>query len=107
MTPDSFEWQSGAVAFWDLTFLDATRPLPSQVEDLKEDLAQIRYGDVILDIGWSPSFSESGAFVVRVVRESDWEAPLFFERHSAITDMIAAVRRAVPIAAAAKAPRSR
>ena len=77
MKRTKINWRSDDVTFWDLDFLDADIPLPEQLDDLKEDLAQAHYGGFVLDIGWFPSSSEQGTFVVRVVHESDWEAPCF------------------------------
>jgi hypothetical protein len=99
MDADELEWGAGRVTFWDLTFLDAAKPLAEQLDDLKEDLAQARYeGGVLVDVGWSPSFSAEGAFVVRVVREADWDAPLFLERHASVAALGDAVRRAARVA---------
>jgi hypothetical protein len=102
MKPEEIDWGSGSVAFWDLAFLDPKKPLPEQIDDLKEDLAQAHFhGGIVLDAGWFPSFSEDGAFVVRVVRETDWDDPLFLEKSKTVAGLLASIRRAVVIAAAA------
>ena len=103
MKRTEINWCSGDVTFWDLDFLDADIPLPEQLDDLKEDLAQAHYGGFILDIGWFPSFSEQGTFVVRVVHESDWETPLFLEKPATLSDMLESVGRAVQAAETARA----
>jgi hypothetical protein len=102
MRAEDVSWGSGKVVFWDLEFLDAARPLQHQLDDLKEDLAQAEYGpDRVLDIGWYPSFSEDGRFVVRVVVTSDWEAPLFLEEAATAAELLQCLPRAVAAAEAA------
>ena len=96
------DWQSGLVTFWDLDFLDPTVPVLAQLSGLKEDLAQISYGgQIALDVGWYPEFSEAGAFVVRVVRIDDWETPLFIEEHRSVQELAHSMSRAARVAEAA------
>jgi hypothetical protein len=102
MRREEVDWRSGDVVFWDLGELDLTQPLASQVDELKEDLAQIAFaGEVILDVGWYPSFNADGQFVVRVVHSSDWDTPLFLERTAEAPALCSCLQRAVEIAAAA------
>ncbi len=104
MRCEQIPWESGEVVFWDLSFLDPQRPLTDQVEDLKEDLAQVKYArGVLLDIGWYPEFSSEGAFVVRVVRETDWDQPLFLEKHRGVDGLLECIPRAVAAAEVAGA----
>jgi hypothetical protein len=78
MKPTEIDWRSGVVDYWALDFLDLRRDMTMQAENLKEDLAQVKYSsEILLDIGWYPEFSPSGEFVVTVVRGGDWESPLF------------------------------
>ena len=78
MNHTDFRWLAGSVIYWDMIEIDETRPLCDQSEDLKEDLAQIVFpNDILLDIGWFPTFDANGSFVVSVVQNSDWETPLF------------------------------
>lgn len=96
MRPDQIDWDSGEVVFWGLGFLVPLKPLADQIDDLKEDLAQVRYaGDVVLDIGWYPEFSEEGEFVVRVVRESHWDEPLFLEAHKTVDGLLKCLKEAI------------
>lgn len=77
MRHDQVDWGSGEVVSWDLDFLDQTKPLPEQSDGLIEDLAQVQYpGEVLLDVGWYPEFSETGKFAITVVRKSNWDEPL-------------------------------
>jgi len=74
---DEFDWLDGEVTHWDLDVLDPRRPLTEQVEGLKEDLAQVQYGErMLVDVGWYPDCSPEGRFVVLVVRDGQWDAPV-------------------------------
>ena len=78
MNRTTVDWKSGTVVYWDLDNIDEARPLCDQCEDLKEDLAQIVFPDnIVLDVGWYPSFDPNGEFIVFVVRDADWDEPLF------------------------------
>jgi hypothetical protein len=96
MKATDIDWQSGKVIFWDLEFLDASKPLGDQLEDLKEDLALVQLqGDQLLDIGFYPEFKPDGAFAVCVVPSNDWDKPIFFERHDNIADFLSCLPRAI------------
>jgi hypothetical protein len=95
---EEVDWESGEVVFWDLGSLDPSRPLVDQVEDLKEDLVQVRYGLVTLDVGWYPEFSSEGEFVVRVVRDANWDKPLLVESSKTVDGLLTCIRRALAVA---------
>lgn len=77
MHHDQVDWGSGEVVSWNLDLLDQSKPLPEQSDGLTEDLAQVKYpGEVLLDVGWYPEFSEMGKFAITVVRKSNWDEPL-------------------------------
>ncbi|WP_240907365.1 hypothetical protein [Paludisphaera rhizosphaerae] len=77
MDQEMFDWKSGRIVFWDLDGINEVAPLSEQVDDLKEDLAQIAFpGGTILDLGWYPSFDPQGEFKVTVVQNGDWERPV-------------------------------
>lgn len=45
-------------------------------EFLKEDMLQIEYPkNILLDVGWYPSFDPSGAFQVRIIKKFRWASP--------------------------------
>lgn len=78
MMPEEFEFGSARVEFWQLDRLQLSIPLVDQIDELKEDLAQVRFGEhVVLDVGWYRSFPPSGRFVVCVVARGDWSTPVF------------------------------
>src|SRR5688572_16955207 len=92
MMPSEFDWREGQVTFWDLCEIDDNVSLESQIEKLKEDMAQARFGEcTTLDVGWYPEFAPDGSFVVVVIREQNWDAPLFKQEASTVADL----RRAI------------
>jgi hypothetical protein len=73
MKPTDFDWQTGQVVFWDLDEVTDSIPAASR----KEDLAQVTFGArTLLDVGFYPEGASDGEFVVCVVRDGDWEAPV-------------------------------
>ncbi len=103
MSPDDFDWQAGEILHWDLTPVDAQLPLRDQLEHLKEDLAQVRYPScVVLDIGWYPECSDSGVFQVMVVRDENWDAPLFQKAASTPAQLRETLREGIAVAANAR-----
>lgn len=100
MHRDDFSLGPGRVLFWDLRHVDRDRPLSSQRDHLKEDLAQVEYpSGRLLDVGWYPEFSETGAFSVKVIANGDWTQPLFERRCADVDSLVAAVAEAARSAA--------
>jgi hypothetical protein len=91
-----FDWKAGRVTWWSLDRVDATRPAVEQASELDEDLAQVEFpADLILDIGWYPSWSKDGAFGVQLVKSQSWDAPLRRETCRTFDALHAAVTRCV------------
>jgi hypothetical protein len=69
--------QAGAILFDDF-FIDPSSSLFDQLDNLKEDMLQIeikkRY---ILDVGWRPSFDPDGAFKILLIKDYDWDHPVY------------------------------
>ncbi|HML51387.1 MAG TPA: hypothetical protein PKD84_08255 [Propionicimonas sp.] len=105
MRAEHIDWETGEVEFWDLDFLDPLTPLSQQREGLKEDLAQVRFGNgVLIDVGWYPEGSVTGEFVIRVITDTNWDEPLLVASHRAVEGLVAALQEAVT-AATLSAPR--
>ena len=98
MLSEQINWETGQVVYWDLGFLDNQRPLIDQLDGLKEDLAQVRYGDLLLDLGWYPEFSGDGEFVVRVVCRADWDAPVFQDSSRSVEGLLLCLETAIRVA---------
>ncbi len=61
--------------------IDFSKPLARQVDYLKEDLLQVVYDKgYIIDLGWYPEFDENGCVVVNVIRNLEWNMPIFDKR---------------------------
>lgn len=82
-----FDFLGGEVAYWDMAHLSDSDPLSDQEGSLKEDLAQVVYGDLILDVGWYFGRGGSGSFVVCVVMEENWDAPLFSAECASLVEL--------------------
>lgn len=100
MQPDFFDWRGGEVVYWDMDSFDATKPPEEQLDTLKEDLVQVRFGtNTLLDIGWYPEFSPEGRFVVTVIRNEDWDQPVSQAESRTLGELIAAITAGIRVAA--------
>lgn len=53
-------------------------PLNRQVDKLHEDLIQIEFiRGYIMDIGWYPEHNIEGQFIGLLIRNNDWEKPIY------------------------------
>jgi len=72
------DFSPGRVVYEEFT-IDDGREWVEQIDRLEEDLLQVVFpGDVVLDLGWYPAFSRKGQFQVRVIRNFNWDAPIFY-----------------------------
>jgi len=98
MTAEHLGLPSDSITYWALGSLDPSRTPQSQAAELKEDLAQSQISpNVILDIGWYPSFDPNGAFTVSVIQDMDWSAPVFSRRARSWPELRAAVAEALSV----------
>jgi hypothetical protein len=68
----------GRVVYEEFT-LDDKKTWVEQIDQLNEDLLQVEFpGDIVLDVGWYPAFNHKGQFQVRVIRDYNWDAPIFY-----------------------------
>lgn len=87
------------VTYWALDRINEGVALLDQVNELKEDLAQVRLDEeTLLDIGWYPEFSPEGLFVVTVVRREDWEAPLYRKEADTLDALRVAIKAGIDAA---------
>ncbi len=74
---ENLDFTPGRVTYNDLC-INLELPLVDQTNALKEDLFQVEYDkNYVLDIGWYPSFSPLGSFRILIVKDFDWENPVF------------------------------
>ena len=59
--------------------LDDRKTWIEQIDQLNEDLLQVGFlGNIVLDLGWYPAFNHKGQFQMRVIRDCNWDAPIFY-----------------------------
>jgi len=76
MQRDEFELSGGEVTHWSLDEIDADVALSEQLDNLREDLAQIQFPSTgLVDVGWYPECNPEGLFVVVLIQNGDWEHP--------------------------------
>ena len=79
------------ITFNDL-IIDENKDIFEQLDFLKEDLFQAEYKDEILDIGWYPSFNINGNFVISVIKDFDWENPVFKKEVREIEEFLRCIK---------------
>jgi hypothetical protein len=99
MTMHHFDFGSGRIVHDGWCIVDE-RPLKEQLDDLREDLVQVDYEGVTLDIGWYPDGDPSGEFLIHVVRNGDWDHPLVRASARSVEELKAQLPEAVKIASA-------
>ena len=73
--------------------------LADQLKLLREDLLQVQYGkaSLVLDVGWYPSFAPDGSFSVLVVRDLNWDEPIYQSYSNSLEDLEKAIQHALSI----------
>lgn len=67
----------GTVTYNDFN-LNLAKPINSQTSFLKEDLLQIVFSNnYLLDLGWYPEGDINGNFVIQIVKDYDWDKPVY------------------------------
>lgn len=68
---------NGKVIYNEFNF-DFSKSLKEQENCLLEDILQISFqNNILLDLGWYPELDFTGGFVLRVIKDYDWEKPLY------------------------------
>lgn len=75
-----FDFKSGSVVYNEY-HIDFSRALSKQLDHLTEDLLQVKYDNgYLLDVGWYPEYDFNGTFVVQVVKDENWELPIYYAK---------------------------
>ncbi len=75
---DTIDFSPGHIVYEELA-VDNWQEWIAQEDNLNEDLLQVAFpGEVVLDVGWYPAFSRHGKFQVRVIRDAQWDTPIFY-----------------------------
>ena len=73
---DFYKKYAHLITFNDLKLIDLTISFSEQHWSFKEDLLQIKYQDIVIDVGWYPEFEIDGNFGIKVVKNANWYPPL-------------------------------
>ena len=93
----SIDYHSGHItsAEEDLTSED---PVEQQIDILREDLMQVEYPDnYVIDVGWDPSFDLNGTFRILVIKDGDWENPVYAHHTTNLNDLRKLLENAVSL----------
>ena len=72
-----FNFQNGNIIYDNFCF-DVSKKIECQEDSLVEDLLQVSFPDnLLLDLGWYPEFDITGQFVLQIIRNYDWDIPLY------------------------------
>lgn len=73
----NIDFKQGKITYNDFE-IDPTLSFEKLKWSFKEDLIQINFYDTyILDIGWYPEFDINGSFTLEVIKNEEWDHPIF------------------------------
>ncbi|AUT27272.1 hypothetical protein C1192_09170 [Escherichia marmotae] len=71
-------------------------PLNEQRDELKEDMLQVEYpGGYLLDVGWRPSFDINGKFYICLIKDFDWDIPIYNGSAKDIVSLLFEINQAI------------
>ncbi len=74
---ENIDLKSGSIIY-DEFKIDFSISFEKQKWLFDNDMIQIIFGDLLtIDIGWYPSFQQKGYFWLRVIKNYDWDNPIF------------------------------
>lgn len=91
------DFKDGIITYENLFWLfNNTNELINKLE-FEEDLLQVQFFNkkYILDVGWYPHIGRNGKFKVYVIKNYDWENPLFIKSDNTINDLIATIKQGI------------
>lgn len=79
--------KNGTVVFDDFNISENTS-LSEQLDELKEDMLQIYFPNgYVLDVGWRPSFEINGQFKLLLIKDYNWECPVYADSLSSVSEL--------------------
>lgn len=79
---DKINLQAGKIIYNEF-HIDFKKPFSEQLDALMEDLVQIDYEDgYLIDLGWHPEYNPQGNFFVQVIKDYNWEKPIYKQQSS-------------------------
>lgn len=100
---EEFDFKTGMVILNDFDFIKSLEP-GEQPEDklwsFKHDIIQVKYKKgIVLDLGWLPEFDlEKGKFKLVIIKERNWETPIFLKRTKSIKKICEYITEAIEVA---------
>jgi len=93
----NIDFSPGKIIFDDLC-IQENLAIKKQLSRLKEDLLQVEFSNnLILDLGWYPSFRSNGKFQIRVIDNFDWEQPKFYAEASSLDTLHTLLLEAIAV----------
>jgi hypothetical protein len=78
---DLIKKTKGKISYDDLSHINIFKDINSNINNLKEDLLQIEYpNNIIIDVGWYPSFDSKGTFYINIIKDFNWNSPVISEK---------------------------
>ncbi|MEZ3139535.1 MULTISPECIES: hypothetical protein [unclassified Citrobacter] len=70
--------------------------LDEQRDSLKEDMLQVEFPNgYVLDVGWRPSFDINGKFYIYLIKDFDWEEPVYSGSAGDIDSLVFEINQAM------------
>ena len=91
------DFKDGIITYENLFWLfNNTNELIYKLE-FEEDLLQVQFFNekYILDVGWYSTTGKNGKFKVYVIKNYDWENPLFTKTNKKISGLIATIKQGI------------
>jgi hypothetical protein len=94
---DNIDFKSGDVIYNEFK-IDFNKKYSEQEDCLLEDLLQVTYAQgYLLDVGWYPELESEGEFVVQIVKEKNWEEPIYKSNSKNKEDLVQDLNNAIRI----------
>ncbi|MDE1464140.1 hypothetical protein [Spartinivicinus poritis] len=98
---DKIDFGNGKLVFDEISSLEIVDNIAIYKNELKEDMLQVEYpNEVLIDVGWYPSFDIEGGFQVRVIKDYNWEMPLLIREARDFKKLVLTIKEAINIAVA-------
>lgn len=95
---ENVNFKSGKIIF-DEFHIDFFRPFSEQLDCLLEDLLQVKFlENCLLDVGWYPEYEEDGAFVIQVIKDQNWELPIYKKKCKEKNEFLQDIIKTIEIA---------
>jgi len=86
----------GKIVFDDLSTIDISLGIENNIDDLKEDLLQVKLANGnVLDVGWYPSSDIEGYFSVCIIKNYDWMEPFYLKKCNQWNDLNELIKEAI------------